>query len=96
MGPWSHHPLLIVVSHGADIRIIVFNMHVFMLPEIFRRGWARGYPLSEMNLGETEIAFGEGGPRVSQGFLTGAAFARGRAWARLSFERPLSGASGES
>jgi hypothetical protein len=71
MGPLSHRPLLTVVSHGADICIIAFNAHVFMVPENFGRYRARGYPSFEMSLGETEIDFCKVGPsaesRISHG-----------------------------
>jgi hypothetical protein len=30
----SHRPLLTAVSYGADIHIVAFNAHVFMVPEI--------------------------------------------------------------
>jgi cytochrome c biogenesis protein CcdA len=96
MGPQSHRPLLTVVSRGADICIVAFNAHVFMVLEIFGRGWARGCPLIEMSSGETEIAFHKGGPQASRGFFMGVAFAYGWAQMRRSFGRPLSGASGKS
>jgi hypothetical protein len=96
MGPLSHRSLLTAVSHGADICIVAFNAHVFMVPKIFGRGWARGCPLSVMNSGETEFSFRKGGHRTRRGFLTGTAFARGWARVRRGFERPLSGASSES
>jgi hypothetical protein len=54
--------------------------------------WPR--PSSEMPSGEAEIAFRKGVPRAIQG--SSAAFTREWARARCSFERPLSGVSGES
>jgi hypothetical protein len=51
MGPRSHRPLLTAVSHGADIWIVAFNVHVFMIPKnlfaeielevVLRPRWAR-------------------------------------------------------
>jgi hypothetical protein len=57
MGPWSHCPLLTAVSH-----IVTFNVRVFMIPENFGRGKARGHPSSEMPMGEMEISFRKWGP----------------------------------
>lgn len=56
MGPRSHRPLLTVVSHREDICMVVFNVHVFMIPDLWLR-LARGRPLSEILLHDSRKEF---------------------------------------